>query len=196
RDALDAKGLDYKVNEGDGAFYGPKIDFHVQDALKRTWQCATVQLDFAMPEKFDLTYVGADNARHRPVMIHRVVYGSIERFIGVLVEHFAGAFPLWLAPEQVRLIQITDAQASWGKQVADALRKHDVRVTVDGRNEKLGFKIREATVGKIPYVLVIGGREADAGTVAVRKRGDGDLGPQPLDAFVGLIAQEIHEKTR
>jgi len=196
RDALEAKGLDYKVNEGDGAFYGPKIDFHVQDALKRTWQCATIQLDFAMPEQFDLTYVGPDNARHRPVMIHRVVYGSIERFIGVLVEHFAGAFPLWLAPEQVRVLPIADAQADYAAGVAARLRQDEVRVTVDSRNEKVGFKIREATVEKIPYILIVGGREAEAGTVAVRRRGEGDLGPQPLDDFVERVCLEIRDKTQ
>ena len=195
-DALEAKGLDYKVNEGDGAFYGPKIDFHVQDALKRTWQCATIQLDFAMPEQFDLTYVGPDNARHRPVMIHRVVYGSIERFIGVLVEHFAGAFPLWLAPEQVRVLPIADAQADYAAGVAARLRQDEVRVTVDSRNEKVGFKIREATVEKIPYILIVGGREAEAGTVAVRRRGEGDLGPQPLDDFVERVCLEIRDKTQ
>jgi len=196
REALEAKGVAYELNEGDGAFYGPKIDFHVQDALKRTWQCATIQLDFAMPEQFDLTYVGPDNERHRPVMIHRVVYGSIERFIGVLVEHFAGAFPLWLSPEQVRLLPITDAQAPYAEQVADRLRGHDVRVSVDARNEKVGFKIREATVEKIPYVLVVGSREAQAGTVAVRKHDEGDLGPEPLDDFVKRVRQQIRDKTR
>ena len=196
RDALEAKGLAYKVNEGDGAFYGPKIDFHVRDALKRTWQCATIQLDFAMPEQFDLTYVGPDNDRHRPVMIHRVVYGSIERFIAVLVEHFAGAFPLWLAPEQVRVLPIADAQAEYAGAVAARLRQDEVRVTVDSRNEKVGFKIREATVEKIPYILIVGGREAEAGTVAVRRRGEGDLGPQPLDAFVERVCLEIRDKTQ
>jgi threonyl-tRNA synthetase len=194
-DALEAKGLDCRVNEGEGAFYGPKIDFHVQDALKRTWQCATIQVDFAMPEQFDLTYVGPDNERHRPVMIHRVVYGSIERFIGVLVEHFAGAFPLWLAPEQVRVLPITDAQGDYAGQVAERLRGEGVRVSVDWRNEKLGAKIREATMAKIPYVLVVGGREAEAGTVAVRPRGEGDEGPQPLDDFVARLCLAIREKT-
>ena len=196
RAALEATGVDYKVNEGDGAFYGPKIDFHVRDALKRTWQCATIQLDFAMPEKFDLTYVGPDNKRHRPVMIHRVVYGAIERFIAVLIEHLAGAFPLWLAPEQVRVLPVAEAQADYAGQVERRLREAGARVWVDARNEKLGFKIREATLEKIPYVLVVGGREAAAGTVAIRKRGDGDIGPSPLEAFVERLGQEIAAKTR
>ena len=196
REALEAKGVDYKLNEGDGAFYGPKIDFHVEDALRRTWQCATIQLDFAMPEQFDLTYVGPDNERHRPVMIHRVVYGAIERFLACLIEHFAGAFPLWLSPEQVRVLPIADAQAGYAGEVAARLREHDVRVWVDSRNEKVGFKIREATVAKVPYVLVVGGREAEAGTVAVRTRGEGDLGPQPLEAVVERLRLEIRDKTR
>jgi len=196
RSALDAKGLPYKVNEGEGAFYGPKIDFHVRDALNRTWQCATVQLDFAMPERFDLTYVGPDNQRHRPVMIHRVVYGAIERFIAVLVEHFAGAFPLWLAPEQVRVAPITNAQAAHAERVREALADAGVRVTVDGRSEKIGHKIREATLQKVPYVAVVGRREADAGAVAVRKLGEGDLGVSPLEAFVDRVRREIELKTR
>jgi threonyl-tRNA synthetase len=195
RAALDAKGLPYKVNEGDGAFYGPKIDFHVQDALHRTWQCATVQLDFAMPEKFDLTYVGPDNERHRPVMIHRVVYGSIERFIAVLVEHFAGAFPLWLAPEQVRVLPVKDDVAPYAASVQARLAAAGLRASVDARNEKIGLKIREATLEKIPYVLVVGGREAQAGTVAVRQRGAGDLGPVPLDAFLERLQREIRDKS-
>jgi len=196
RSALDAKGLPYKVNEGEGAFYGPKIDFHVRDALNRTWQCATVQLDFAMPERFDLTYVGPDNQRHRPVMIHRVVYGAIERFIAVLVEHFAGAFPLWLAPEQVRVAPITNAQAAHAERVRAALADAGVRVTVDGRSEKIGHKIREATLQKVPYVAVVGRREADAGAVAVRKLGEGDLGVSSLEAFVDRVRREIELKTR
>ena len=196
RAALDAKGLPYKVNEGDGAFYGPKIDFHVRDALNRTWQCATIQLDFAMPEKFDLTYVGADNQRHRPVMIHRVVYGAIERFVAVLVEHFAGAFPLWLSPEQVRVIPSTDGQAPHAAQVEARLRAAGLRAAVDDRNEKVGFKIREATTQKVPYVLVVGPREVEAGTVAVRKRGEGDLGPSPFEAFVERLLDEVARKTR
>jgi len=196
RAALDAKGLPYKINEGDGAFYGPKIDFHVRDALNRTWQCATIQLDFAMPEQFDLTYVGADNQRHRPVMIHRVVYGAIERFIAVLIEHFAGSFPLWLAPEQVRIAPISEGQAEGAARVQQVLAEAGVRATVDARSEKVGHKIREATIEKIPYVLVIGAREVEAGTVAVRKRGEGDLGACPLDTFVERVRREIALKAR
>jgi len=196
RGALDQRGMDYKVNEGEGAFYGPKIDFHVRDALNRTWQCATIQLDFAMPEKFDLTYVGPDNQRHRPVMVHRVVYGAIERFIAVLVEHFAGAFPLWLAPEQVRIVPVTSGQLEYASAVAAELRDHGLRVRVDDRNEKVGFKIREATVEKIPYVAVVGPREQEAGTVSVRKRGEGDLGPSPRQEFRDRLLREVAQRAR
>ncbi len=196
RGALDAKGVAYKVKEGEGAFYGPKIDFHVRDALGRTWQCATIQLDFAMPERFDLTYVGADNQRHRPVMIHRVVYGAIERFIAVLVEHFAGAFPLWLAPEQVRVAPIAEGQAAYAGAVHRALAEAGIRATVDARSEKIGHKIREATIEKVPYIAVVGPREAEAGTVAVRKRGEGDIGASQLGTFVDRVRREIALKTR
>jgi len=196
RGALDAKGLPYKINEGEGAFYGPKIDYHIRDCLGRTWQCATIQLDFAMPERFDLTYVGPDNQRHRPVMIHRVVYGAIERFIAVLTEHFGGEFPLWLSPEQARVVPVTDAQVPYAEQVAARLRGAGLRVAVDARSEKVGFKIREATLGKLPYVLVAGPRETEAGTVALRKRREGDLGPAPLDDVVQRLSQEVAAKTR
>jgi len=196
RGALDQRGVPYKINEGEGAFYGPKIDFHVRDALNRTWQCATIQLDFAMPEKFDLTYVGADNQRHRPVMVHRVVYGAIERFIAVLVEHFGGAFPLWLAPEQVRIIPVTSAQLEYATAAADELRRDGLRVVVDGRNEKVGFKIREASLEKIPYVAVVGPREQEAGTVAVRRRGEGDLGAASRHDFRQRLLREVAEKAR
>jgi len=196
RGALDARGVAYKVNEGDGAFYGPKIDFHVRDCIGRTWQCATIQLDFAMPERFDLTYAGADNQRHRPVMIHRVVYGAIERFIAVLTEHFAGEFPLWLSPEQVRVVPITDGQVAYADEVAARLRGAGLRVAVDSRSEKVGFKIREATLEKIPYALVAGPREQQAGTVAVRKRREGDLGPASLDALLERLRSEVAAKTR
>ncbi len=196
RAALDAKGLPYKVNEGEGAFYGPKIDFHVRDAIGRTWQCATIQLDFAMPEQFDLTYIGPDNQRHRPVMIHRVVYGAIERFLAVLIEHYAGAFPVWLAPEQVRVAPITEAQAAYAAEVHQALAAAGIRAAVDGRSEKIGHKIREATLEKVPYVAVVGRREAENRTVAVRKRAEGDTGALPLDEFVGQVRREIALKTR
>ncbi|MDD4766509.1 MAG: threonine--tRNA ligase [Desulfotomaculaceae bacterium] len=194
RDALESKGLPYKVNEGDGAFYGPKIDFHLKDSIGRTWQCGTIQLDFTMPEKFDLTYVGEDGQKHRPVMIHRVVFGSIERFIGILIEHFAGAFPAWLAPVQARVIPITDRHAGYARQVEKSLDEKGVRVEIDNRNEKINYKIREAQAQKIPYMLVVGDKEAEQGTVAVRHRSEGDLGAMPLAEFENKLLEEI--KTR
>lgn len=194
RQALEEKGLPYKVNEGDGAFYGPKIDFHLEDCLGRTWQCGTIQLDFLMPEKFDLTYVGPDGQKHRPVMIHRVVFGSIERFIGILIEHFAGAFPLWLAPVQVRIMTVTDRGNEHARKVHETLSAHGIRSELDLRNEKIGYKIREAQLEKIPYMLVIGDREVEAGTVAVRQRGRGDLGPMEVGAFLRKVQEEVAQK--
>ena len=176
REALDAIGLKYTVNEGDGAFYGPKIDFHLKDCIGRTWQCGTVQLDFQMPERFDLSYIGADGEKHRPVMVHRVVFGSVERFIGILTEHYAGAFPAWLAPVQVKIMNITDSQVEYVKQIAAELKKNDIRVELDLRNEKIGYKIREAQLQKVPYMLVIGDKEMNEGNVAVRSRKQGDIG--------------------
>jgi len=194
REALETRGLPYKVNEGDGAFYGPKIDFHLEDCLGRTWQCGTIQLDFQMPEKFDLTYVGEDGQKHRPVMIHRVVFGSIERFIGILTEHFAGAFPTWLAPVQAKVLPITDRHLEYAHKVVDRLAEKDIRVELDARNEKINYKIRETQGQKIPYMLVVGDREADAGTVAVRHRSKGDLGAVGLDEFMANLEKEIKEK--
>ena len=194
QDALDERGMEYKVNEGDGAFYGPKIDFHLRDSIGRTWQCGTIQLDMLMPEKFDLNYIGEDGQKHRPVMIHRVAYGSLERFIGILIEHFAGAFPAWLAPIQVKILPITDRHMDYAKKVAKEMWAQDIRVTVDERNEKIGYKIREAQVQKIPYVLVVGDKEMENGTVAVRKRGEGDLGPQETDVFTKQLLAEIAAK--
>ena len=194
RDALEAKELSYKVNEGDGAFYGPKIDFHLQDSLGRTWQCGTIQLDFLMPEKFDLNYVGEDGQKHRPVMIHRVVFGSIERFIGILTEHFAGAFPAWLAPVQACVIPITNRHAAYAKEVADSLGEKGIRVEIDARNEKINYKIREAQAQKIPYMLVTGNKEVEQKTVAVRHRTKGDLGPKPLGEFEEQLLKEITGK--
>ncbi len=194
KDALDTKGMAYKINEGDGAFYGPKIDFHLKDCLGRTWQCGTIQLDFQMPEKFDLTYVGEDGQKHRPVMIHRVVFGSIERFIGILTEHFAGAFPAWLAPVQVKVMPITDRQLEYAEKVHRELAGLGVRAELDARNEKVNYKIREAQAQKIPYMLVVGDREAAAGTVAVRHRSRGDLGAVELDRFKELVVREIKER--
>ncbi|MFX4261361.1 threonine--tRNA ligase [Pelotomaculum propionicicum] len=194
RDALESKGLPYKVNEGDGAFYGPKIDFHLKDSIGRTWQCGTIQLDFTMPEKFDLVYVGEDGQKHQPVMIHRVVFGSIERFIGILTEHFAGAFPAWLAPVQARVIPITDRHAEYARKIEKSLDEKDIRVEVDARNEKINYKIREAQAQKIPYMLVVGDKEAEQGTVAVRHRSRGDLGAMPLAEFENKLLEEIRTR--
>ena len=189
--ALEGRGTPYQVNEGDGAFYGPKIDFHLEDCLGRTWQCGTIQLDFQMPEKFDLTYVGEDGQKHRPVMVHRVIFGSIERFIAILTEHFAGAFPAWLAPVQVRVFPITDRQAGYAEKVRSALAEAGVRADADLRNEKVNYKVREAQKAHIPYMLVTGDREVAAGTVAVRHRTRGDLGAVDLTEFIGTIREEI-----
>ncbi|WP_018084424.1 threonine--tRNA ligase [Desulfurispora thermophila] len=192
--ALRDKNMPYKVNPGDGAFYGPKIDFHLEDCLGRTWQCGTIQLDFLMPEKFDLTYVGEDGQKHRPVMIHRVIFGSIERFIGILIEHFAGAFPAWLAPVQARVLPITDRHLDYARQVTETLVSAGIRAELDERNEKVNYKIREAQSQKVPYMLVVGDREAQEGTVAVRHRSAGDQGAMPLNQFLALLQEEIASK--
>lgn len=194
RDALEDCGLEYIINEGDGAFYGPKIDFHLQDSIGRTWQCGTIQLDMQLPERFDLTYTGEDGLKHRPVMIHRVVYGSIERFIGILIEHYAGAFPAWLAPCQVRILNITDNQKEYAHAIAEKMDALGLRVWVDDRNEKLGYKIREAQVKKVPYILVVGDAEMESGSVNVRKRGEGDKGAMPVDEFIAMLQAEIAAK--
>ncbi|MEW6458622.1 MAG: threonine--tRNA ligase [Bacillota bacterium] len=196
RRALEQRAVNYKVNEGDGAFYGPKVDFHLRDCLGRTWQCGTIQVDFQMPEKFELEYVGEDGQRHRPVMIHRVIYGSMERFIAILTEHFAGAFPVWLAPVQARILPITDRHAAYAQEVTEALLRAGVRAEFDGRNEKVGYKIREAQVLKVPYMLVIGDREAESRTVAVRHRTAGDLGSMELNDFTGRLVREIGTRAR
>ncbi len=195
KEALEEKNIKYVINEGDGAFYGPKIDFHLEDCLGRTWQCGTIQLDFQMPERFDLTYVGADDEKHRPVMIHRVVFGSIERFIAILTEHFAGAFPVWLAPVQVRIMSITDRSDEYIRQLAKLFEQDGIRVETDLRNEKIGFKIREAQMEKIPYMLIIGDKEVENGTVAVRSRSAGDLGVMSPEDFKARILDEIANKT-
>ncbi|MCE3200924.1 threonine--tRNA ligase [Paenibacillus sonchi] len=187
---LDGRGIDYRVNAGDGAFYGPKIDFHIQDALKRSWQCGTIQLDFQMPEKFDLTYVGEDSQKHRPVVIHRAVYGSIDRFMGILTEHFSGAFPLWLSPVQVKLLPVSSHYADYAFQVKKELQDAGIRVELDLRNEKLGYKIREAQLEKVPYMLVLGEQEQRSGAVSVRKRGSGDAGAISIAEFVRQIVTE------
>jgi len=193
--ALENKGLPFVINEGDGAFYGPKIDFHLEDAIGRTWQCGTIQLDFQMPERFDLTYVGSDGERHRPVMIHRVCFGSIERFIGILIEHFAGAFPVWLAPEQVIMVTVGDEQVPYAREVAAKLEDLGIRVRIDERNEKLGYKIREAKLQRAPYVLVIGGKEVENGTVNVNTRGVEAKETLTVDEFTARILTEVASKT-
>ena len=195
--ALESINMPYKVNEGDGAFYGPKIDFHIKDCLGREWQCGTIQLDFQMPERFDLTYVGEDGEKHRPVMLHRVVFGSIERFIGIITEHFAGAFPMWLAPVQVKVLPIsTEKHADYAKKLVDELKSKGFRVELDDRNEKIGYKIREAQVQKIPYMVVIGDKEIEANMVGVRSRKDGDLGAMSLDEFEAKMKSEVENFVR
>ena len=191
RSALDEMGLNYTVNEGDGAFYGPKIDFHLVDAIGRTWQCGTIQLDFQMPQRFELEYIGADGEKHRPIMIHRVVFGSIERFIGILIEHFAGAFPTWLAPVQVKVLPISEKHVAYAKKVEQSLEAAGVRAELDMQDEKIGYKIRMAQMQKVPYMLVVGQKEAEEGLVSVRSRFAGDEGQKSLDAFIGEIRQEI-----
>ena len=193
--ALEVLGKEYEVNEGDGAFYGPKIDFHLEDSLGRTWQCGTIQLDFQMPERFDLTYVGQDGEKHRPVMIHRVVFGSIERFIAILTEHYAGAFPLWLAPVQVMIVPISENQAEYAHEVCDKLVSLGIRAEVDDRNEKMGYRIREAQLQKIPYMLVLGEKEKESGNVAVRNRKKGDLGVMSFEQLADKLQREIAEKS-
>ncbi|MFA5536284.1 MAG: threonine--tRNA ligase [Bacillota bacterium] len=192
--AMGEQGIQYKINEGDGAFYGPKIDFHLKDSLGRTWQCGTIQLDFQMPEKFDLTYVGADGQRHRPVMVHRVIYGSIERFIGILTEHYAGAFPLWLAPVQVRFLPIADRHADYCYQRKSEWELKGVRVEVDDRNEKVGFKIRQGQLERVPYLLVVGDKEVEGHLVSVRERSKGDIGVSTAEDFLKKIKREITQK--
>ena len=194
-DAITSIGKEYTVNPGDGAFYGPKLDFHIQDSLGRTWQCGTIQLDYQLPGRFDLEYTGADGEKHCPVMIHRVVFGSIERFIGIITEHFAGAFPVWLSPVQVKVMPITDRTSDYANDVAAKLSAAGVRVETDLRNEKIGYKIREAQMQKTPYMLVIGDREAESGAVAVRTRSGEDLGAMPLDAFIERITGEIKSRS-
>lgn len=191
---LDKRGIDYRINAGDGAFYGPKIDFHILDALKRSWQCGTIQLDFQMPEKFDLSYIGEDNRKHRPVVIHRAIFGSIDRFMGILTEHYSGAFPLWLAPVQVKLLPVSDNFNAYALEVKQALKEAGIRVEADIRSEKLGYKIREAQLEKVPYMLVLGENEQNSRTVSVRKRGEGDLGQLDVRELASRIVEEIHAK--
>lgn len=189
--AIKEMGKDYVINEGDGAFYGPKLDFHLEDSLGRTWQCGTIQLDFQMPQKFDLTYVGSDGEKHRPIIIHRVIFGSIERFIGILIEHFAGKFPLWLAPEQVRLLTVTEKFVPYAEKVSKELAKHGIRAKVDARNEKIGYKLRQGRNERVSYLAVIGEREAEADTLSVRSSKEGDLGSLSIDKFIDALCDEI-----
>ena len=192
--AVSEMGKDFVINEGDGAFYGPKLDFHLSDSLGRTWQCGTIQLDMQLPERFELEYTGPDGEKHRPVMIHRVVLGSIERFIGVITEHFAGAFPIWLAPEQVRLLPIADRHQEYANSVRKKLEAMGMRVTVDERSEKIGYKIRESQLQKIPYMLLVGDKEIEDGTVSVRKRGEGDIGAMSVADFAAKAVEDIADK--
>ncbi len=194
RDALDAAGLKYVINEGDGAFYGPKIDFHLIDAIGRTWQCGTIQLDFQLPQRFELEYVGADSEKHRPIMIHRVIFGSIERFIGILTEHFAGKFPLWLAPVQVKILPVSDKYMDYAKKIYEMFDNEGIRVQLDGRSEKLGWKIREAQKEKVPYMMIVGEKDETDGTVSVRNRGGVDEGALDPRAFIARMKKEIAEK--
>lgn len=193
-DAIESIGKEYTVNEGDGAFYGPKLDFHIEDSLGRTWQCGTIQLDFQLPERFNLEYTGADGEKHCPVMIHRVVFGSVERFIGVLIEHFAGAFPLWLSPVQAVVLPIADRHADRAHEIEAELKKYGIRVKVDDRSEKIGYKIREAQLQKTPYMLVVGDKEVENGTVSVRHRGEGDIGSMELLSLCDRLADEVKTK--
>lgn len=195
RGALDDLGLPYVVNEGDGAFYGPKIDFHLEDSIGRTWQCGTIQLDFQLPMRFNCEYTGADGEKHRPIMIHRVVFGSIERFIGILIEHFAGAFPTWLAPVQVKVLPISDKHMEYGQKVLDELKASGIRAELDSRAEKIGYKIREAQMQKVPYMLVVGAKEEEENLVSVRSRFAGDEGQKSLDEFIAAMKEEVESKT-
>lgn len=193
KEALDATGRKYKINPGDGAFYGPKIDIHIKDAIGRTWQCGTIQLDMNLPERFDLSYIGEDNQKHRPVMIHRVVYGSLERFLGILIEHYAGKFPVWLAPVQVKLLTIADKHLDFVQQVAKTLKAQGVRVAVDTRSEKIGYKIRQAQLEKVPYMAVVGDQEVTENKLAIRTR-DGQQLAFTVPEFAEKILKEIKER--
>ncbi len=192
---LESRNIEFKLNEGDGAFYGPKIDFHLEDCLGRSWQCGTIQLDFQMPEKFDLTYVGEDGEKHRPAVIHRVIYGSMERLLALLIEHYGGAFPVWMAPVQVSVIPVTDRSHDYAREVYKTLKNQSIRVTLDDRSEKVGYKIREAQVKKIPYMLIVGDKEVESGQVAVRRRDQGDLGAEDLPVFIKRLKTEVIEKS-
>lgn len=194
REAIEEKGIPYHINEGDGAFYGPKLDFHIQDSLGRTWQCGTIQLDMNLPERFGVEYVGEDGQKHQAVMIHRACFGSLERFIGILIEHYAGAFPTWLAPVQVKIMPISDKHVEYAKQLAKQFKESYIRFEVDDRSEKIGYKIRQAQMEKVPYMLVVGEKEMEEGTVAVRKRGVGEMGTMSAQECLDMIKQEVAER--
>jgi threonyl-tRNA synthetase len=196
KNALDGAGIEYRVNEGDGAFYGPKIDFHIRDVLKRSWQCGTIQLDFSMPARFGLTYVGADGERHTPVMLHRACYGSLERFLGIIIENYAGAFPTWLAPTQYLVIPVSERFNDYAHQVNDRLVAEGLRGEADTGPDRVGYKIRAASLQKIPYIIVVGEKELEAGTINVRSRQAGELGAMTLEAFVQSLAEERKPKGR
>lgn len=192
--ALDELSLDYKINEGDGAFYGPKIDFHLEDSIGRTWQCGTIQLDFQLPQRFELEYIGSDNEKHRPIVIHRVIYGSIERFLGILIEHFAGKFPTWLAPVQVKVLPISNKFNEYSESIKKKLSENGIRVEMDYRDEKIGYKIREARNERIPYIIVVGEKEEKENTISLRSRKNGDEGTFKLESLIERISNEIRNK--
>lgn len=194
KEALDEGGLDYKINEGDGAFYGPKIDFHIEDSLGRSWQCGTIQLDFQLPQRFELEYIGSDGGKHRPIVIHRVIFGSIERFIGILIEHFAGKFPVWLSPIQVKVLPISDSFMEYGHEVIDKLRKYGIRCEIDNRSEKIGYKIREARNERVPYMIIVGEKEKNNGNISLRSRDMGEEGSTSLEEFITRVLKEDQEK--
>jgi len=194
KEALDEGGLDYKINEGDGAFYGPKIDFHIEDSLGRSWQCGTIQLDFQLPQRFELEYIGSDGGKHRPIVIHRVIFGSIERFIGILIEHFAGKFPVWISPIQVKVLPISDSFMEYGHEVIDKLRKYGIRCEMDNRSEKIGYKIREARNERVPYMIIVGEKEKNHGNISLRSRDMGEEGSTSLEEFITRVLKEDQEK--
>lgn len=194
KEALDEGGLDYKINEGDGAFYGPKIDFHIEDSLGRSWQCGTIQLDFQLSQRFELEYIGSDGGKHRPIVIHRVIFGSIERFIGILIEHFAGKFPVWLSPIQVKVLPISDSFMEYGHEVIDKLRKYGIRCEIDNRSEKIGYKIREARNERVPYMIIVGEKEKNNGNISLRSRDMGEEGSTSLEEFITRVLKEDQEK--
>ena len=194
KEALDEGGLDYKINEGDGAFYGPKIDFHIEDSLGRSWQCGTIQLDFQLPQRFELEYIGSDGEKHRPIVIHRVIFGSIERFIGILIEHFAGKFPVWISPIQVKVLPISDSFMEYGHEVIDKLRKYGIRCEIDNRSEKIGYKIREARNERVPYMIIVGEKEKNHGNISLRSRDMGEEGSTSPEEFITRVLKEDQEK--